>query len=238
MENPELSIILPTLNERENLAVLIPGIEKFFHQVKHEIIIVDDNSTDNTSGLALELNKTYGNIRFITRKNKRGIGSALHEGYDFARSGIILSSDADLSFSVKDMKKLFDKIIEGYDLVVGCRHSIRGSYYEMKDLRTTIKGLISKLGNNALKILSGLNIDDFSANFRAIKKDSWNVLEIDENTNVMLFEMIIKAKHKGLKIAQVPVTFVDRVYGQSKLNLMIEIPKAFLKTCYYLIKYR
>jgi dolichol-phosphate mannosyltransferase len=218
------------------LGILIPDIEEVFKEVKHEIIVVDDDSSDNTGGKVLELNRTYGNIKLITRKNRRGLGSAIREGYNSARSRVVLSSDADLSFSVKDMKKLFDKINQGFDLVIGCRHNINGSFYEMKELRTTLKGLISRLGNTILKFLAGIEIDDFSANFRAMKMEAWNALDIRDGTNAMLFEMIIKAKNKNFKITQIPVIFVDRIFGKSKLNLMFDIPRAAIKALYYLIK--
>ncbi len=236
MEALELSIVIPALNEEESLRIFIPEIEEAFRQVKHEIIVVDDNSSDDTGGLILRLNKMYGNLRLITRNNKRGIGSALREGYDNARARIILSSDADLSFSVTDMKKMFEKINQGYDFVVGCRHNIPGSYYEMKGLCAVTKGLLSKFGNTVLKILTRSEINDFSANFRAITKDAWGSLGINENSNAMLFEMIVKARHKRLKITQIPVIFLGRVYGKSKLNLVVEIPKAALKAIYYLFK--
>jgi len=238
MDILELSIILPTYNERQNIGIIIPKIEDVLKDIKHEIIVVDDNSPDDTAGCVLELNKKYGNIRLITRLSKNGIGSALREGYRHAKGDIILSSDADLSFPVEDMIKLVKGIQDGNDLVLGCRHKITGSYYEIKGVRTVIKGFISRLGNVILCALSRTGVHDFSANFRAIKKTTWNELDIKENTNIMLFETIIKAKFKGMKIAEIPVSFNDRIYGKSKLKLSIEIPKFILKIGYYLLKYR
>ena len=236
--NLELSIILPTYNESKNLRVMIPKIEKVFKDFRHEIIVVDDNSTDNTIGCLKSLNKNCDTIRLVTRLDKKGIGSALCDGYDLAKGDIILSSDADLSFSVEDMLKLVEGIKAGHDLMLGCRHVIEGSYYEKKGLRTAIKGSISKFGNTTLRILTGINIHDFSANFRAIKKSAWKNLILEEHNNLMLFEMIVKAKHKGMRISEIPVSFIDRVYGESKLKLSIEIPRFMLKMFYYILKYR
>lgn len=237
-ENLELSIVIPTYNERYNLQILIPKIEEVFKNTRHEIIVVDDNSPDNTAGCAAELNKKYGNICVINRKQKQGIGAALRYGYTVAQGKIILSTDADLSFAPEDMPRLIARINEGYDLVIGCRHSLQGSFYEMKKSITVIKGAISKTGNIILRCLTGLNVHDFSANFRAIRREAWEVLDIKENANIVLFEIIIKAKHKGMKISEVPVPFVERIYGESKLNLFIEIPKYIFKMLYYIIKYR
>lgn len=239
MDNPKLSIIIPTYNERESVKILIPEIEIIFKDIKHEIIVVDDNSPDKTGELALDFNKVYRNIRLLRRFKKEGVGAALKSGYDIADGEIILSSDADLSFSAKEMLTLFRYVdIEGYDLVVGCRHKTKGSHYELKGLRTTIKGMISRLGNTVLSSLSDMPIHDFSANFRAIKKQAWQKLDIKENTNVMLFEMIIKAKYNHMRITEVPVVFKERLYGKSKLSLSKDIPKFFLRMIYYIFKYR
>ncbi|MGR3302420.1 MAG: glycosyltransferase [Candidatus Scalindua sp.] len=115
MSKPSLSIIIPTYNERENIKILIPEIEKTFGHVNHEIIVVDDNSPDGTAKASEELNKRYGNIRVIVRKKKEGIGAAIREGYNSARNSIILSSDSDLSFTLSDTYRLYEKIQEGYD---------------------------------------------------------------------------------------------------------------------------
>lgn len=234
----ELSIVIPTYNELENINILIPRIEEAFSAVRHEIVVVDDSSPDKTGAGVLALNERYGNIRLINRDKKEGLGAALRAGYYYAKGRIVISSDADLSFSVDDMYRLYEKINEGYDLVVGARHGVKDGYYEMKKPLVRIKGAISKTGNTILRFLAGTDIHDFSANFRAIRKKAWGKIELKENGNVLLFEMIIKAKYNGLKITEVPITFVDRVHGESKLSLKREIPRAILRSLIYIVKYR
>lgn len=236
MNNLELSIVLPTYNECANLEILIPQIEDVLKDINHEVLVVDDNSKDGTGELILELNNKFGNIRLISREKKKGIGAALRQGYMSAEGEIILSSDADLSFPVRDMIKLMNRIYDGYDFAIGCRHGLSGSYYEKKNLHTKIKGFISSFGNFMVRVLSGINIHDFSANFRAIRKEAWLKLNIKEDSNIMLFEMIVKAKRKGLRIAEVPVTFNDRIHGKSKLNLFTELPKYALKMWPYIFQ--
>ena len=145
-------------------------------------------------------------------------------GYNNAKGDLILSTDADLSFDVKDMKRLISKINKGYDLVVGSRHLYK-RYYEKPNLETKIKGFISRYGNVMVRFLSGENIHDFSANFRVIKNNIWYKLKTTDNTNSILLEMILKTKYKGYKVAEIPVKFKDRKYGKSKLNLAKEAPK-------------
>ncbi len=231
----KVSVILPTYNEKKNISLLIPRIEQDFfiqNNIKGEIIVVDDSSPDETANIAKQLNKKYGNINTIIKLKKEGIGTALRVGYNAARYEIILSSDVDLSFDVKDMKRLYDAIIAGNDLVVGSRH-MPAAKYDKPNLTTLLKGFVSKFGNIITRIISGVEIHDFSANFRAIKKDVWKSIKTKENTNSILFEMIMKAHYKGYKVAEIPVRFRDRIYGVSKLNLKKEAPKFFIKLLYY-----
>jgi dolichol-phosphate mannosyltransferase len=227
-----LSIVLPTYNERENILILIPLIEELLKKEKldGEIIVVDDSSPDGTSQTALELNKKYNNIKVITRKKKEGIGAALIEGYNNAVKEIILSMDTDLSFDHNDIIRLIAKINQGHDLVVGCRH-LDPKNYESRKFSTSIKRKISEFSNKLTSLILGLDIHDFSANFRAIKSDAWSALKVSEKGNLFLLEMIIEASSKGYRITEVPVTFKERIYGTSKVsfNFIKEMPKAFFK---------
>ncbi len=236
----KLSIIIPTYNEKKNIGILIPTIEKEFskkYKGSFEVIVVDDDSPDGTGECALSLNKKYGNVRLISRNKKGGIGSALKEGYDNALGDLIISTDADLSFDVKDMPRLISKTEEGYDLVVGSRHLSR-SDYEKPNFKSKIKGFISRYGNILVRKISGVDINDFSANFRIIRKEVWRRLNLKDNTNSVLMEMILKTKYKGYKVAEMRVKFIDRIYGESKLNLAKEMPKFFLKLIYHTVRCR
>jgi len=236
----EVSIILPTYNEKENIKILIPKIENelfLANKIKGEIIVVDDNSPDGTANAAARLNKKYHNIVVVVKEKKEGIGAALRVGYNAAKYGIILSSDSDLSFEIKDMKKLLDAINSGNDIVIGSRHMALGRY-EKPNLSTLIKGIVSRFGNVLVRIISGVPIHDFSANFRAIKKHAWQNIRTNEKTNSILLEMIMKSYYKGYKLVELPVRFKDRIYGESKLNLKKEAPKFFIKLLYYTWKCR
>jgi len=228
----ELSIILPAYKERDNLAILIPKIQKCFEEHSFEIIIVDDNSQDGTEKLIQAFNEKFGNIKLIIRSSLLGIGSAIREGYNAGRGEFLLSSDADLSFTVEDMMLLYKKIQEGYDMVLGYRHG-RNSYYERNNPATFIKYTISKGGNWLVRSIAKINLRDFSANFRIIRRDKWLSLDTKENTNALLFEMIIKAKKTGFQITEIPVNFYERKFGTPKLNLWKEAPKFLIKFIKY-----
>lgn len=237
MTKPGLSIVLPTYNEKDNIKILIPQIEKTFKHINHEIIVVDDSSPDGTAWVSEELNKKYGNIRVIVREKREGIGAAIREGYNNAINSIIISSDSDLSFTPSDMYRLYEKIQEGYDLVLGNRHS-KDSFYESTTLKVEIKRWISKNGNRIIQLITDIKINDFSANFRAIRKNIWEQISTREKTNTLLLEMILKCKYGGLRVTEIPVTFKDRIHGESKLNLGAEAPKFLIKMFIYVLKYR
>lgn len=233
-----LSIVLPTYNEKDNISILIPKIENLFRKEKidGEIIVIDDYSPDGTAEIALKLNKKYNNIKVI-RKKKEGIGSALVKGYDNSSKEVIISMDADLSYNYKDIPRFLKKIDEGYDLVVGCRH-LDSKNYEKKKFSTFLKNIVSRYGNKIATKISGINIHDFSANYRAIRKEVWVNLKTKEKSNSLLLEMIFAAKSKKYKITELQINFKERVYGKSKINFMKEAPKVFFKLLKFNLIYR
>jgi dolichol-phosphate mannosyltransferase len=235
----DVSIILPCYNEKENLEVLLPEIIGKFNAkgIDFEILIVDDSSPDGTPEFIEYFGSNDPRVKLVLREKKEGIGAALRHGYDVAIGEIILSSDADQSFKVDDMLRLVDKIGEGFDLVVGSRHS-QSSSYERKRISTKIKGLVSSFGNSTISFISGLGIRDFSANFRAIKKEVWESISIKEKTNSILLEMIMKCHYGGHKVTEIPVSFSERIYGESKLNLAVEAPKFLFKFIQFTIRFR
>ena len=125
----------------------------------------------------------------------------------------------------------------GYDLVVGSRH-LTNKDYQKRKIKTFVKGLISKYGNMLVRAFSGVDLHDYSANFRIIRNEVWKGIKTEEKTNSILLEMIVKTAYKGYKITEIPVGFLDRKYGKSKINLFKEVPKFFIKLVYYSLKYR
>ena len=122
--NPQpglVSVVLSTYNEKENLANMVPLIEKIFTKsgIRGEIVVVDDNSPDGTSDVARKFGQEYGNVRLLWRPAKLGPGSAHADGYKFARGDIVVGMDTDFSHDPHDIPRFVAKIKEGYDLVVG-----------------------------------------------------------------------------------------------------------------------
>lgn len=235
----DVSIILPTYNEKENIAILIPQLEGILKKqgLTSEILVVDDSSPDGTASVAEELNKEYNNIKVITRLKKEGIGAALREGYNTAQGKLIFSMDTDLSFDATVMPLILKRLEEGYDLIVGNRYSSEGDY-EAKTSNVKAKRFVSKFGNKFLRFITGIDIHDFSTNFRGMKREAWQNIKTKEKNNTLLFEMILLTAYHGFKVGEQRIIFKDRVYGKSKLNLAKEAPKFLLKAINLSLKSR
>jgi dolichol-phosphate mannosyltransferase len=224
VDRPQLSLVLPTYEERENIERLIPQICSVLQGLSYEIVVVDDRSPDGTADAVLRFRDQGYPVRLVSKERKEGIGAALRVGYCEGRGEVLLSMDADLSFDPADLLRLLACIEQGAHLVVGTRHGAGSAYLApTRDIR--VKRFVSAAGNRLLRAITGIPLTDFSGNFRALRRDVWDAIETTENTNALLFEMILKAYLKGFVVAEVPVSFGDRRYGTSKLRLSREAPR-------------
>ncbi len=213
----QISVVLPTHNELQNIKVLIPQIKRLLKGIAFEIIVVDDASTDGSQSWL----KKQAKVKPIIGSKLNGIGNALRRGYNKASGNIIVSLDADLSIDPKIILKLIKKL-KVHDLVIGSRHCKQGKYLAPnQEIRK--KRLISKISNKTLSVLVPIGISDFSINCRGIKKSLWKKLNLQEKTNIWLIEMIIKSAQAKARVSEIPLTFKDRQYGSSKLKLGREI---------------
>ena len=230
-DKPIISIVLPTYKERDNLEIFIPQIESEFDDIRIEIIVVDDNSNDGTRDLVHRLNETYKNISLVERPGLLGIGSALRDGYNLARGEYILSSDADLSFVSCDMRALYTQILTGFDMVLGYK-VVSGGAQEERQKKVMTQELMLPVGkacNLIVRIVSGVGgLREYNTNFRIIRSSIWKKIDTVENRNFFLFETIFRASQCGAKIAEIPVTFHARRFGESKLNFLQQAPKYFI----------
>lgn len=223
------SLVIPTYNEAKNVNILLPQVLAVFKHWDIEIIFVDDNSNDGTREYIRNQIRTLPIIKLIERPALMGIGSALIAGYGIARGKYIISVDSDLSFPTEDVGKIAKLLLSGkYDMVLGSRHMAE-AYYEAPNFDIFKKKVISYLGNIFLRLTTGIPIHDFSANCRGISNAVWRHLSLMSQDNFMLFETIWHVHKKGLAIAEIPVRFFDRRFGESKLKLGSAIRKFFMQ---------
>ncbi|CAO3686519.1 unnamed protein product [Umbelopsis ramanniana] len=221
MTNDKYSVLLPTYNERENLPVITWLLARTFtqHNIDWEIAIIDDASPDGTQEVARELQKIYGEdrIQLRPRAGKLGLGTAYVHGIQYATGNYTIIMDADFSHHPKFIPEMIKLQKEhDYDVVSGTRYKTGGGVYGW-DLK---RKLVSRGANFLATLLLRPNASDLTGSFRLYKKDV--LLQLIRATiakgYVFQMEMIVRARQFNYKVGEVPITFVDRVYGESKMG--------------------
>lgn len=221
MAKDKYSVLLPTYNERENLPIITWLLCKYFDESGHdyEIIVIDDGSPDGTLEIAKKLQGIYGENRIVLRPRakKLGLGTAYIHGIKHATGNFVFIMDADLSHHPKFMPEFIKKQQEGnYDVVSGTRYSGDGGVYGW-DLKRKI---ISRGANYVTQVLLRPGASDLTGSFRLYRKEVLQKLveSCVSKGYVFQMEMVIRARQFGYSIGEVPISFVDRVYGESKLG--------------------
>lgn len=217
----QVSVFLPTYNEEQNIKLVTLKVQTVLEKVaeKWEIIIVDDGSKDSTRASAVGLIKTDKRIRLISHKENRGYGAALKSGFYNARYNWIAFIDSDGQFDFSEFPKFIEKQKEtGADLVIG--------YYKKRQV-SSFKIFTSKIWELAVFILFGLKVRDIDCGFKLISKkviDSITKLESERGAFISS-ELLVKAKKKGFKIVEIPVTHYPRTKGSGtgrNINVIID----------------
>ena len=228
-----LAVVIPTYNENENLPVLIESLEHTLESTGMEssVIIVDDGSSDGTGEIAEELAEKYGNM-VLHRDGKMGLGSAYKDGFTYAldrfNADVIVQMDADSSHDPKYIHDMVKALREGKDVAVGSRRIEHGAIVGWGYGRKSI----SSTANVIAKIMCGLGVKDVTSGYRAFRSHCLrqiNVNEIRSDGYAFQVEMLYRLQQSKFQICEVPITFVDRREGKSKLN-STEMLK-FLGTC-------
>ncbi|MGB0642702.1 MAG: glycosyltransferase [Nitrosopumilus sp.] len=219
MNNAEISIILPTYNESKNIRGILDHIKKSFpSNLKLETIIVDDNSPDNTAKIAEDYfhsikEKSSHTINVIKRKAKDGLSSAILNGIQESSANTIVVMDSDFSHPPKIIPKMLESLKKyRSDIVIASRY-VKGGNIEHWTLK---RKLMSKIATLIAKKGLGIESHDPMSGFFAFKKNILDGLKFDALGYKMLLEILVKTK--GVKIEEVPYTFVDRELGSSKLD--------------------
>ena len=220
---PKYSVILPTYNERQNLPLITALLTDTFatHGLQYEIVIVDDNSPDGTAAVAEQLRAVYGeqHVKLLKRAGKLGLGSAYRDGLGHVTGEWVLLMDADFSHHPKFIPAFIEQQRRtGADIVTGSRY-IDGGGVHGWDLR---RKLTSRGANYIANALLAPACSDLTGSFRLYRREAIQTVigRVKSSGYVFQMEMMVRAKQCGYSVAEVPITFVDRVYGESKLGGM------------------
>ncbi|GAB5465068.1 MAG: polyprenol monophosphomannose synthase [Candidatus Kapaibacteriales bacterium] len=220
-------IVIPTYNEKENIKRLLERIHD--HVPETDVLIVDDSSPDGTSQIVAELSQSDNRINLITRPGKNGLGTAyckgfawgIEQGYD-----TIMEMDADFSHDPKEIPRFLEEI-KTNDLVIGSRY-IKGVNVVNWPLSRL---LLSYFANMYTKFVTGLPIKDATGGFkcfRASKLAEIDLSKIKTNGYGFQIEMNHRMWKKKARIKEIPIVFVDRIEGESKMNKKIIYEAVFL----------
>lgn len=211
----EISVFFPAYNEEANIRTTVEKAKKVLEEIagKWEIIIIDDGSQDKTEELAKKLKKEDKRIRVVSHKENLGYGAALKSGYRAAKYPWVAFSDADGQFDFSEIKK-FLILKDKADLILGHRADRADPF--IRKLYTLVWGAIPVL-------LWGLSVRDYSCGFKLIKKEVFDgVQPLIGEEKVTQIEMLVKAKRKGYRFAEVNVTHYPRKFGkQTGANIKV-----------------
>ena len=219
----KILIVTPTYNERKNISELISTLFKL--NPNYHILVVDDNSPDGTAKIVEELQADCDNLHLLSRNLKGGLGSAYIAGFNYALERdyeAVLQMDADMSHDPKDVPLLIEAI-ENADLVIGSRY-ISG----INVVNWPLQRLIISYGANIYtRLVTRLPVRDATGGFKCWRRKALETINLDDVRSQgysFQIEMTYRAWLKGFRIMEIPIIFVDRTVGESKMtrSVMLE----------------
>lgn len=212
-------VIVPTFNEKENLPLII-GRVRNAEPDRVDILVVDDNSPDGTGVLADELASTDEHVNVLHRQGKGGLCGAYIAGFRWgldAGYDVICEMDADGSHAPEQLHLLLDQIDDGADMVIGARYIRGGKTVNWPWYRW----VLSKGGNLYISLALGAGLSDMTAGYRAYRRaliESFDLDELSDAGYIFQVDLAWRAVQAGADIREVPITFTERVIGESKLS--------------------
>ncbi len=219
MNTSKTIIIIPTYNEKENVVKMTQAIMGI--DLELSILFVDDNSPDGTSRLIADLVKKYPNQVFLeSREGKQGLGTAYIHGFKWAlerKYDYIFEMDCDFSHAPEDIVRLKNACEQGADMAIGSRYCKGGKVKNWPLKRI----MMSYLASLYVRMILWIPIKDTTAGFKCYKAKVLETVNLDQITfKGYAFQICMKyaaLKHR-FKVVEVPIVFVDRLYGESKMS--------------------
>ena len=222
-------VILPTYNERENLATVVSlartALATCDPPVAGTVLIVDDGSPDGTGELADALAHDHEDVRVLHRARKGGLGGAYLAGFEKALAGgadLIIEMDADLSHDPADLPRLIGAARAGADVVLGSRYLPRGGVEGWSLHRRAL----SRAGGRYAAIMLGLPLTDLTGGFKCFRASALRAVDPDlvhSRGYAFQIELTYQAARAGLEIVEIPIVFREREHGHSKMSAAIAV---------------
>ena len=204
-----LSVFFPAYNDSGTIASLVIRALQTAGRLTpdHEVIVVNDGSTDSTADILTALTQVYPNFRVVTHQANQGYGGALRSGFAAATKEIVFYTDGDAQYDPSEMELLWTHMTNEVDLVNGYKISRSDPWHRI---------LIGRVYHHIVKILFGLHVRDVDCDFRMMRRTIFERVRLEKNSGVICLEMMKKIQDAGFKIAEVPVHHYHRAYGRSQ----------------------
>lgn len=210
-------VIIPTYNERENIETVVRRVRAATPDV--DVLLVDDNSPDGTGKVADQIAARDGQVHVLHRPAKDGLGVAYLAGFEFGLAqgyDVLVEMDADGSHQPEQLSRLLEAL-DHADLVLGSRWVPGGGVRNWPRRRQ----LLSRGGSLYARTLLGLPIRDVTGGYRAFRRSALERLDLDDVASAgycFQVDLATRATRAGLRVVEVPITFVEREYGESKMS--------------------
>jgi dolichol-phosphate mannosyltransferase len=211
-------VIIPTYLEADNIADVLRRVRSAAPHV--DILVVDDSSPDGTADLAKTTNDEIDQIDVLVRPDKGGLGVAYRAGFDHAFAEgyeVAVQMDADLSHDPDALPELLARIDGGADVAIGSRYVKGGNIPHWP----VVRRLLSRIGNMYASTILGLGVHDATSGFRAYRANVLQSIDVSHTRATgygFQVELAYRAHRMGAEIVEVPITFNDRVRGESKMS--------------------
>lgn len=231
MKKAYYSVVIPAHNESKCLEKLVLKLKDDVSKLnkRFEIIIVNDNSTDDSLQVLKRLKKNVDELVIINREKNPGVGNAIREGLYKTKGKIIITMDGDLSHNPAEIPKLLGSLGK-YDIVCGSRY-IRGGKAYIEFSRKIISNTFNVIFRNLLRI----PVKDFTSGFRAYKREVIEKINLKNENFGIYIEVPLKAYLAGFKLTEAPITYSKRKSGHSNLNYFVQGPE-YLKVILEVLK--
>jgi dolichol-phosphate mannosyltransferase len=215
-----LSLVLPTYNESENLPGMLQAASAVLKDIPHEIIVVDDDSPDGTWQVAHKLSRQFDRVRVIRRVGRRGLSSAVIEGFLSAKGDVLVVADADGQHDLGLLPKLYNAVVDGNEMAIGSRYVEGGGVGQWDERRH----FMSKIATGLAIKLCKVRVSDPMSGFFAIDRELF--VQIASKLNPrgfkILLDLLVHAP-SDIGVVEIPFTFGVRTHGESKLSRRVQI---------------
>ena len=210
MQTPKVSLVIPVYNEEENLPILYQRVVEALdpHDIKWEMILVDDGSTDTSVARARELVAQDSRVNVIELRRNFGQTAAMAAGFDSARAEYIVTMDADLQNDPKDIPRLLAKAADGFDIVSGWRKNRQDAFLS--------RNLPSKIANQLISRVTGVHLHDYGCTLKVYRKDAIEGLKLYGEMHRFLPALVAQ---RGARVVETPVDHHPRQFGVSKYGI-------------------